>query len=112
MDKKVLKATANTEVRSWYHEAYPNDSMWTDILPRYTFEGLFKALDRRMYSYTMFANDSVIRERILSQLAAVMEVPTSEVLAQFDICSNIDSPIWGDTEGMEKAIGKIYEVMS
>lgn len=112
MKKEEIKATAQTEVRSWYHYAYPHDELWEEILPNYTFEGLFKALDRRMYSYTLFGNDSVIRERILCGLAEVMEAPVKEVFAQFDMCQNIDSRIWGDVKGMSEAVSKVYEVMN
>lgn len=112
MNEKEMKPTAKTEVRSWYHWKYPQDELWREILPHYTFEGLFKALDRRMYSYSLFGGDSVIRERVLCGLAEVMEAPVGEVYAQFEMSRNIDSRIWGDTKGMSEAIRKIYEVMN
>lgn len=112
MENKELKVSEKTEVRSWYHVAYPHDGLWVEILPDYTFEGLFKALDRRMFSYVLFGNDSVIRERILCKLAEVMKVPMEEVFEQFYSCKCVDSKIWGDTRGMAEAIHKMYEIMS
>lgn len=99
-------------VKFWYHDCFPTDDLWDKVPEGYTFGGLFHLLDRRKYSYQLFADDSIVRERILNGLSIAMNVPYSEVYEQWMMCKNVDSRIFGDVEGNRKALEKVYEIMS
>lgn len=83
------EAMEHMNVKEWYNMCFPTDELWKDI-PDYTFEDLFRKLDRQEFSYQLFAGDSVIRERILHGLAFAMGVPPEEVWAQYGQCKNTD----------------------
>lgn len=100
------------DVKSWYLACFPTDDLGKQIPDGYTFKGLFYLLNRRKYSYQLFANDSIVRERIFSGLAYAMDVPYSEVYEQWLLCKNLDSPIFGDIEGDNKSLNMVFEIMS
>ena len=107
-----MNSNLKNGVKTWYHETYPTDSLYTDILPGYTFEDLFYLLDRRVYSYYLFASDSLVRERIFSELANVMNVDYSCIYEQWLICECLDPANPFDVIGVTSAIKKIYSIIN
>lgn len=65
----------NSNVKEWYIETYSTDTMGEEIRSDITFNDIFKALDSRKDFYDFIGvSDSVIRERIFTQLAKIMGV--------------------------------------
>lgn len=87
---KEREEMESMEVKSWYRGCFPTDELCDKIPDGYTFGELFYLMDRRKYSYKLFADDSIVRERIFAGLAFAMNVSSSEVSEQWMIC-NADS---------------------
>lgn len=107
-----MNSNLKNEVKTWYHKTYPTDSLYTDILSGYTFEDLFYLLDRRVYSYYLFACDSLVRERIFEELSKLMNVEYSYIHNQWSICECLDPANPFDVIGVGTAIKKIYSILS
>jgi hypothetical protein len=80
------------EIKTWYLENYENDELGNDLLENVSFEDLFNALDSYEDVYeTLFGDemsgDSLIRERIFSQLAIIMQVDYDYVYNQWLLAS-------------------------
>lgn len=75
----IADATPETIVREWYHKSYKTDPEWKS-LEIFTFMDVFNLLDNY---YEPNFGDSIIRERIFSQLADIMEVDYSYVYDQW-----------------------------
>lgn len=76
---KIANATPETIVKEWYHKSYKTDPEWMS-LEDFTFMDVFELLDNY---YEPNFGDSIIRERIFSQLADIMEVDYSYVYDQW-----------------------------
>ena len=67
----------NKHIRAWYMKQFPGDDLGADIRPGITFTSLYKAL-RAGYGSMIYeligVGDSVIRERLFDQLAALLGV--------------------------------------
>lgn len=70
-----MKKEFNQSLREYYLNTFPNDELGLDIDPSATFEGLFETLDnyRDVYDY-IGAYDSLIRERLFSKLAEIIDM--------------------------------------
>lgn len=80
-------STENTNIKQWYQATYPTDEFSDYISDKPSFEDLFNLLDNygEFYSF-MFTDgfvDSVIRERIFSKLAEIMDVPYVYIYEQW-----------------------------
>ena len=80
------------EIKTWYLENYENDELGNDLLENVSFEDLFNALDSYEDVYeTLFGDemggDSLVRERIFSQLAIIMQVDYDYVYNQWLLAS-------------------------
>ena len=72
------------KVKDWYVKEYPTDDMGEDIDPELTFLGVFEALDNYEDIYEVIGvGDSIIRERIFSELADRMGVDYDYVYDQW-----------------------------
>jgi len=75
-------------IKTWYLKAYSDDyEVASEMNENATFEGLFETLDRYkdVYEY-IFDNDysdSVVRERVFTELARIMDVDYNEVYEQW-----------------------------
>ena len=65
---------ANNSVRDWYVKEYPTDELGPQIPEQLTFNDVFEALDRHEDIYELLApaDDSIVRERVFSELADIM----------------------------------------
>ena len=72
------------KVKDWYVKEYPTDDMGEDIDPELSFYGIFDALDNYEDIYEVIGvGDSIIRERIFSELADRMGVDYDYVYDQW-----------------------------
>ena len=72
------------KIKNWYLTVYSDDSMGLEIKENITFEELFHVLDRYQDVYEFLGvNDSVIRERVFTKLAEVMEVNYGYIYEQW-----------------------------
>jgi len=67
------KINTRTDVKDWYCKTYKHDEMGQEINPKATWEGVAVFLDRGqdIYEY-IHAQDSIVRERIMSHLAEML----------------------------------------
>ena len=73
-----------TNIKQWYMLNFPEDSMANEINGNVTFKDLFKTLDTYGDVYDLIgAYDSVIRERLFSELAKIIDVDYSYVYNQW-----------------------------
>ena len=67
----------NKHIRAWYMKQFHGDDLGADIRPDITFNSLYKAL-RAGYGSMIYefigVGDSIIRERLFDQLAALLGV--------------------------------------
>ena len=62
-----------TEIKKWYMENYPTDELGQEIKDNLTFDDVFKALNNYEDVYdTLGVGDSIIRERVFSELARLL----------------------------------------
>jgi hypothetical protein len=87
----LLEFNADSNIREWYHTAYPTDDYYTEINPNFTFNDLFYALDAYKDIYAeMFINnggDSLVRERCFHKLADIMGVDYDYIYSQWLKCA-------------------------
>ena len=72
-----MTTNPNTNIRKWYHAAFPTDDLWTEIRPQATFMSIFQVIDRYGNFYKAIGEgiDSIIRERIFQKLAGITGEP-------------------------------------
>ena len=71
-------------VRDWYIVEYPDDELGEALDPYVAFHDVFSALDNYQDIYdTLGVGDSVVRERVFRQLAAILEVPYDYIYDQW-----------------------------
>lgn len=72
------------KLRDFYVREYPTDELGPEINPDADFEGLFETLDhyRDVYEY-IGVEDSIVRERLFSRLAKVMDCDYGYVYDQW-----------------------------
>lgn len=75
---------AKQGLRDWYVKKFPDDEIGKEIDPVADFDGLFETLDnyRDVYEY-IGVGDSIIRERLFSRLAEIMECDYEVVYEQW-----------------------------
>jgi len=68
-------ANENTNVKEWYINTYKSDTLGTEIKDNITFYDIFKCLDTYKDFYDFIGvGDSLVRERIFTELAKIMQV--------------------------------------
>ena len=74
-----------TKIKEWYMETYPDDEVGTTLDSQATFYDVFYALDTYQDVYDVLGGDadSVIRERVFSQLAIIMDTTYDEIYDQW-----------------------------
>ena len=71
-------------IRNWYIEKYPTCEMGEFIRPEITFSDCFVALDTYKDFYAVIGViDSIVRERVFSKLAELMEVDYNYIYNQW-----------------------------
>lgn len=68
------KITLSTNIRTWYHKAYPTDEAYEDIDPKGTFKDVAIGLIHRNDIYPYCGDDSVIRERVFEALSKSLKI--------------------------------------
>ena len=72
------------EIKAWYTSKYPNDDLGRELISGVTFTNLFTALDTYKDIYEVLGvGDSIIRERVFSKLAEVMNVDYEYIYSQW-----------------------------
>lgn len=66
--KESADTSLNDNVKSWYLKAYPTDEVGQEIDNKLTFNGVIQVLNGGGEIYDFLADDSVIRERVFSEL--------------------------------------------
>lgn len=69
--------TSNINIQSWYLKEFSTDELGREINPKATFKGLFINV-QQVYDY-LKVYDSLVRERVFSELAKRMNVDYSVV---------------------------------
>ena len=72
---KPGKINLSTNIRTWYHKAYPTDEAYEDIDPKGTFKNVAAGLLAGKDIYPYCGDDSVIRERVFDALADYLNTP-------------------------------------
>lgn len=74
-------------IKLWYVQKFPDDKLGREIKPDVTFEDVFRALDNYQNVYTVIGvGDSVVRERIFTELAKITEQPYDVIYNQWLMC--------------------------
>ena len=69
-----FKINKNTKLKSYYMNKYKTDELGVEIKDGITFNDLFRCLDGDNCVYDFIGvGDSIVRERLFSALAVVME---------------------------------------
>ena len=69
-----FKINKNTKLKSYYMNKYKTDELGVEIKDGITFNDLFRCLDGYNCVYDFIGvGDSIVRERLFSALAVVME---------------------------------------
>ena len=78
-----MQTTEKTKIKDWYTTTYPDDDLGTELSTA-TFYDLFEALDHYKDVYKVLGvGDSIIRERVFSELAKIMKVDYEYVYEQW-----------------------------
>jgi hypothetical protein len=73
-----------TKIKEWYVKEYPTDELGAEISEDITFEDLFVVLDTYKDVYeALNVFDSLVRERVFSKLAKIMNVDYNYVYEQW-----------------------------
>lgn len=74
----------NTKIREWYMDEYPTDELGEEIREGLTFYDLYEAMDNYMDVYRVLdVDDSIVRERVFSELAELMDVDYDYIYQQW-----------------------------
>ena len=72
------------KLRDFYVREFPEDALGREINPNATFEALFEALDHYRDVYACIGvGDSIIRERLFSKLAKIIDAGYGYVYEQW-----------------------------
>jgi len=84
MIKEIKKQDIEQGLQEWYIKEYPGDELGPEINKDINFYNLFKALDNRrnIYDYIQ-VGDSIVRERLFSRLAIIMQVEYNYIYEQW-----------------------------
>ena len=78
-----------TYIKAWYLEEYPTDNLGKELHQGTTFEGLFMDMDNYLDVYkTIGVADSLVRERVFTKLAEIMDVTYDYVYNQWLLTNN------------------------
>lgn len=61
-------------IHDWYVKEFPKDELGEEINKKLTFDILYEYLKKKKFNYDWVANDSVVRERVFSELARRKDV--------------------------------------
>ena len=61
-------------IHDWYVKKYPKDALGEKINKKLTFDLLYDYLKKKKFDYEWVVNDSIIRERVFSELARRKDV--------------------------------------
>ncbi len=76
----ATNSTPNYMVKDWYIDKYPSDELGNEINDRLTFGDVYAALERFDDIYEVIGvNDSIVRERIFTELARRMKVDYDKI---------------------------------
>lgn len=79
-----MNTTENTKIKEWYMTEYPTDELGAELNQDITFYDLFKVLDTYKSVYeALNVYDSIVRERVFSKLAEVMNVVYDYIYEQW-----------------------------
>ena len=79
-----MKVTENTKIKEWYMTEYPDDELGVEMNKDITFYDLFVVLDTYKSVYdSLGVWDSIIRERVFSKFAEVMNVDYNYIYEQW-----------------------------
>ena len=79
-----MKITKETSIKDWYIRTYPTDELGEEMNEKITFEDLFIILDNGKSVYdSLGVLDSIIRERVFSKLAEIMQVDYDYIYYQW-----------------------------
>ena len=79
-----MNITENTKIKEWYMTEYPDDELGEEMNKDVTFHDLFVVLDTYKSVYdTLNVWDSIIRERVFSKLAEIMNVDYDYIYEQW-----------------------------
>lgn len=79
-----MNATEKTKIKEWYVKEYPTDELGVELDNEITFYDLFVVLDTYKDVYeALGVGDSLIRERVFSKLAKIMEVDYDYIYEQW-----------------------------
>jgi hypothetical protein len=79
-----MNITENTKIKEWYMTEYPDDELGEEMNKDVTFYDLFVVLDTYKSVYdTLNVWDSIIRERVFSKLAEIMNVDYDYIYEQW-----------------------------
>lgn len=86
--ENMTRANENTLMIEWYVNNYPTDDLGCEMNDNVTFRDLFDALDRYQDIYDVIGlGDSVIRERLFTELARIMECDYDYIYSQWLLCA-------------------------
>lgn len=85
MKFQTFEQKPEIKVAAWYAEKFPTDvAMAQKIDPEVTFNGIYRCIENGYFSYfAFFADDSVVRERVLSGLAEYYHTSYNDVYHRF-----------------------------
>ena len=76
----ATKAMTNDLVKDWYIDKYPTDELGNEITDGLTFDDVYSALSNKEDIYDVLGvGDSLVRERVFSELAKRMNVEYDEI---------------------------------
>ena len=79
-----MNTTEKTRIKEWYIKEYPTDELGVEIDNEITFEDLFVVLDTYKDVYeALNVWDSIVRERVFSKLAEIMNVDYDYIYEQW-----------------------------
>lgn len=73
-----------SSIKQWYVAEYPTDELGQKLTDNITFNGLFRCLDNYKDVYQFLGvDDSIVRERVFSQLSIVIGVDYDYIYEQW-----------------------------
>lgn len=79
-----MNITEKTKIKEWYVKEYPKDELGVELDNEITFYDLFVVLDNYKSVYkALNVWDSIVRERVFSKLAEIMQVDYDYIYEQW-----------------------------